>query len=178
VQHRQFTGFTRVVRGVILGTALFVLTVAAHTAAHGRIQDLASTAWLLPVTILLSATLADRRRNVAWLVLYLLGAELILHLVLSVSLGHDGQGTSFTASPFMAVAHVTAAVLAALALHHADSLLHRWLDFLETLTTGRPLWPAAIPMWPAARVMVPSAQFTSRRETGWPALRAPPVTPA
>ena len=177
MHRRQFTGLARAMRGAALGSVLFALTVSGHMASGGG-HSLANAVWLLPIMIVLSATLADRRRTLGWLVAYLLGAETLFHLVLTVSLGHDGRVASAAPSPAMVVAHAVAAVVAAVAIHHADDLLHRWLQFVETLTHGPRLQIRSLPSSEAALPTSSGFAISAPDVWRWQALRAPPVVPA
>lgn len=178
MHRRQFTGTARVLRGVVLGSALFVLTVGGHTAADHGAHDLVEALWLLPLTILLSTALTERRRSPLWLVAYLLGAQLLFHAMLAISLGHGGLAASIAPSPTMVLVHVVAALVAALALHHADALLHRWLAFTDALTRGPSLDLAVLPSWPALTTVLPPLARHANDGEPWLGLRAPPIVPA
>jgi len=165
-------------RGGALGVALFVLTAGAHTAVDGQAAHLIGVLWLLPAMIGLSAVLADRRRSIAWLAAYLLGAEALCHVVLSLSLGHDGHAVSMAPTSGMVLGHIGAACIAAVLLHHSDTLLDRWLRFLTALTRGAPTVTAAGPYGlglPRQFHVVFTPRF---REHDWLARRGPPVVTA
>jgi hypothetical protein len=134
---RRFTGPSRLLRGVVLGSAVLVLTAVAHTAGGSTRPDVASMAWLLPLAVVLSTVLADRRRSRRWLVAYLLGAQGLFHVLLVTAMGHAGHGDALLPPAPMLVGHVVAAIAAALVLEHADQVLHQWLVVLGNLIGRR-----------------------------------------
>jgi hypothetical protein len=178
VRLRRFSGSDRVIRGVVLGCALFILTAGAHTAAAGQSDRLSGALVLLPVMVFLSAALADRRRSIGWLTAYLLGAEALSHIVLTLALGHDGHALSVIPSAPMLVAHVLAAALAATLLHQADALWHRWLDFVDVCSNGVRLAVFPTPPWKQVHALPNPPAFLRPRERAWHARRGPPFVMA
>lgn len=174
----QFSSTARAGRGVVLGSALFVLTASAHTAANGQLTSLTDALWLLPFLILVSAALADRRRTLTWLLAYLLGAEALSHVLLSLALGHDGHAMALVPSSTMVTAHVVAAAAAAVLIHQADALLHAWLRFVAALTRGALLSVPVTEAWPSTAIHLQSLSHLRRQLGDAHPRRGPPSVTA
>ncbi len=144
---RRFTGPSRLARGLVLGGAVLLLTTAAHASTGAPSDvDLTSFLVLLPLSIVFSTLLADRRRSPMWLVSYLLGVQALFHVLLVVIGGHTAHAHGLVPGPAMLLNHVVAAGLAALVIAHGDRVLHRWLRFLDCLAEDFSPWPVPIPI--------------------------------
>ncbi len=133
----RFSGIARAARGLLLGSAVLLITTAGHAAGHGgSLPDASALLVLLPLFVVLSASLADRRLSTITLLSYLVGTQVLAHVLLVVGFGHGahGDGASLTPSPRMLVGHSVATALVVLVLAYGEDLLHRWLRFLADLT--------------------------------------------
>jgi peptidoglycan/LPS O-acetylase OafA/YrhL len=175
----RFSGQARALRGLVLGAIVLLLTAVAHNSGDHAAPPVGTTAllWLLPLTVMLSVLAADRRRDRAWLVAYLLGMQALLHVLLVVSAGHASHGGSMLPPWSMIVMHVVAAASAAVLIAHADALLHAWLRFLYSLTRDyRPTLPARPTPPRAPTALAPAPGHPSGKVLGLtPLRRGPPV---
>ena len=156
----RFTGPARVVRGLVLGSVVLLLTAVAHASDDHTSPTLrsASLVWLLPLAGVLSVAAADRRRTRTWLAVYFLGVQSLLHVMLVVNAAHASHPGSVLPSATMIAAHVLAAVGAAALVAHADAVLHHWLRFLDCLARDYLVPPSALPTaFRACVAMEPSA---------------------
>lgn len=146
------TSGLRLVRSCVLASAMLVLTTVAHVAAHGTAPSTGSMALLLPITLGLSAIALERRRGAAWLAVFAIGVQALLHVLLTVATAHGAGHASLLPSTGMLLAHVGAAVATALVLAHGDALLHRWIDFARTslLSPAPALLQPHSPSWAPA----------------------------
>jgi peptidoglycan/LPS O-acetylase OafA/YrhL len=173
----RFSGQARALRGLVLGAIVLLLTAVAHNSGDHAAPPVGTTAllWLLPLTVMLSVLAADRRRDRAWLVAYLLGMQALLHVLLVVSAGHASHGGSMLPPWSMIVMHVVAAASAAVLIAHADALLHAWLRFLYSLTRDyRPTLPAR-PTPPRAPTALAPGHPSGKVLGLTPLRRGPPV---
>jgi hypothetical protein len=135
--HRdRFRGVARAARGALLGSAVLLITTAGHAAGHGgTLPDASALLVMLPLFVVLSASLADRRLSTTTLLSYLVGTQVLAHVLLVVGFGHGahGDGASLTPSPRMLLGHAVATALVLLVLTYGEDLLHRWLRFLADL---------------------------------------------
>jgi len=167
------TGGARFLRGATLGLACTLLSTAAHTAGGGAAIDAGLLIGLVAATGL-GVAWADRRATWTRLAVFVVGCQVLLHVLASlVGSHHPGQSLLPTVS--MMLAHVLAATLVALLLTHADAVLHRWAVFLRSLAHP----PAFLPQLPFPfQLWVPDAVPASAA-TRIPALliarRGPPV---
>lgn len=133
----RFTGPARVGRGVLLGTAVVLLTVTGHTAGGTWSgQDMVSLLLLWPLAVALSLVAADRRRSAAWLFAFAVGMQALFHVLLSIASGHGPHAAPFLPSSTMIVGHLGAAAVTALVLAQGDRLLHAWLALWGMLARG------------------------------------------
>jgi peptidoglycan/LPS O-acetylase OafA/YrhL len=173
----RFSGPARALRGLVLGAIVLLLTAVAHNSGDHAAPRVGATTllWLLPLTVMLSALAADRRRDRAWLVAYLLGMQALLHVMLVVSAGHGSHGVSMIPPASMIVMHVLAAAAAAVLISHADALLHSWLRFLDCLTRNYRLVPPARPTLPRAPTALSPGHPSGDVLGLTPLRRGPPV---
>lgn len=134
-----------------MASALTVVTLAAHTAGGGAVDAL-STAVVLALAVALAAGLANRRLGLTRLIPALLGAQVVLHLLMSVA-GAHGASHAVHGGWLMAGAHVAAALAIALVVAHADGLLAAWATLLRT-TLGAAL---RLPATPDAHGALPTS---------------------
>lgn len=132
-------GWARLVRGSVLGASCLTVSMAAHAPACGVVLD---------VGLLLCGALAfglgmawaQRRARPVTLVAFVLGMQVLLHVV-SVAAGAHHRGTGLIPSPSMVAWHAMAAVLMAMLLVRADTIAHRWAAFLRALRSPMPVLP-------------------------------------
>lgn len=133
----RFTGPARVGRGLLLGTAVVLLTVTGHTAGgNWSGEDMVSLLLLWPLAVALSFVAADRRRSTAWLFAFAVGMQALFHVLLSIASGHGPHVEPFLPSTTMTIGHLGAAAATALVLAQGDRLLHVWLALWGMLACG------------------------------------------
>lgn len=163
----------RFARSALAATALGVVTLAGHTAAGGRV-DLLGLAVLAAVSIALGSALVRRTPSVATLFIGLVGAEAVLHLVLTVAAGHGHTG-AHPSTAAMVSGHVLAALAVALVVVHADGILASWSRLLAGVLGHRvdlPLTPGVAPLAaPGDTVCSPTLRLLRHRV----ARRGPPA---
>lgn len=79
-------------RALVVGSLAFFLGVVGHVTADGLLPGPAFLVGLLAMSVLLSAPMLSRPASSVRLVAMLVGGQTLLHLVLSVSAGHAGDG--------------------------------------------------------------------------------------
>lgn len=121
----------------MLGIAVTLVTLVGHTAAGGGLPPVGPLLLLLPLAVALGAALADRRMSPAKVIAFVVGTQVLLHLLVTVACSHSGHGAgSATPAPAdrMLLGHAIATVIIVAMLVHAETALHRWLRFLADLT--------------------------------------------
>ena len=142
----------RLGRGLLLGLAMLLLTVVAHSAAHGQLPDASAFALLMPVSLGLSVIAMERPRSTMWFLLYAVGVQGLLHVLLVTASGHTDHHSSLLPSPSMIMAHVSAAALLAIVLSRFDAGLLRWLAYMRTVLFGRPAPAVSFPSNPLPQI--------------------------
>ena len=170
------TGLARVGRGMLLGTAVVLLTVMGHTSG-GRwsSMDTASLVLLWPVAVALSLVAAERRRSAPWLFVFVIGVQALFHVLLSIASGHAPHSAQLWPSTTMILGHLVAGAAIAAVLAHGDRILHAWLVFWAMLARGGvtsiampPMRPTALPCYVAPILQSPANRTAISR-------RGPPV---
>ena len=170
------TGLARVGRGMLLGTAVLLLTVMGHTSG-GRWSSMetASLVLLWPLAVALSLVAAERRRSAPWLFVFVIGAQALFHVLLSIASGHAPHSEPLWPSPAMIMGHLVAGAAVAAMLAHGDRILHAWLAFWAMLARGgvtsiavHPMRPMALPCYVAPILQSPANRTAISR-------RGPPV---
>jgi hypothetical protein len=147
--------------------------VAAHTAAGGVAIDAGLLLGLVAATAL-GVAWADRRATWTRCAVFVVGSQALLHVLASL-VGSHHPGQSLLPSPSMTLAHVLAAMLVALLITHADTLLHRWVAFLRTLAQPTALLPSLpFPFRPRVPDVAPGSAAT-RTPALLLARRGPPA---
>jgi len=157
------------IRTLTFASVIALLGLAGHSLADGSLPGGATIALVFGVSLALSVPAVSKRRSVFWAFLYLLGAQALLHVLMSFT--HTGHGS---ASPWsMVLFHAGAAAVASIVLVYLDDVIARFtawgrgiLGFFFPLT--------AVPQGQLA--MWSSGFFTptqSVRRTS--STRAPPV---
>lgn len=134
----------RAPRTALVAVALAVVTAAAHTAGGGAV-DLLSAAVVLALSVALASGVAARRLSTTRLIAAVLGAQAVLHLVMTVSGSHAHHTGHGSAAP-MVLAHVLAAIATAFIVVRADSVVAAWARLVDTAlgtTLTLPPVPAA-----------------------------------
>ena len=119
----------RATRTALTGTALILLTVAAHAAGGGDLPPMFGLLLVSAMAMALTFAVSDRRRSLPWLVGYMLAGQLFLHMLMTFAGGH-AHGTPLLPDTGMLSGHALGGALAAMALAYADGLLDRWAAFL------------------------------------------------
>ena len=120
----------RAPRTALVAVALAVVTAAAHTAGGGAIDPL-SGALVLALSVALASGVAARRLSVTRLIAAVLGAQAVLHLVMTVAGSHAHHSGHGSAAP-MLLAHMLAAIVTAFVVVRADGLLSAWARLVDT----------------------------------------------
>ena len=82
------------VRAAVVGVLAFALGVLGHVSADGLLPGPAFLAALLVCSVALSAPMLNRPTSSPRLVAMLVGGQTFIHLVLTVTAGHRGDGSS------------------------------------------------------------------------------------
>jgi len=127
------TGPLRVVRGVTLGLAMVLLTAAAHAAAHRQLPDAGALTLLVPISVGLSIIGMDRPRGFLWFLLYALGIQALLHVLLVTISAHSAHHSSLLPDSTMVITHILAAGMLAILLARGDAVLLRWVSYVRTV---------------------------------------------
>jgi hypothetical protein len=126
------------VRASLSAGALVLLTLAGHTAGSG---SLPGPIGLVMVTILafgLAYATGSRRLAPLQLLAFLLGAQVLLHLVLASAAGHAHGAVAGPGTAAMIAGHVAAAVVAAVLLDQSDQLIDRWASLWASALGATP----------------------------------------
>jgi hypothetical protein len=162
----------RGVRRVGLAFTLLLVSVLGHSAAAGSLPALPGLLGALAVSTALAFAVADRRRSAVWLFGYLLAGQLLLHTVMS-AMGH--HAFALVPDTSMLVAHVLAAVIAAVFFAKSETMaLAWWRAAHRYLGTPRLRLPAlsVAAIVPALRELAffnPSTRFSVASWRGPPA---------
>lgn len=135
-------------RALPLAGILLILTLAGHTAAAGMLPALGAVIIAAAPALALTLAVGGRRRSLAWLTVYLLLGQVLLHVVLSAASGH---AHALLPSGSMVLAHVIASVLAAIAFCQGEQLAARWAAYL-----GQALGAPALPLPSFRPLLVPA----------------------
>lgn len=157
----------RAARGVLLGVSSAVLTLTAHTVADGAMPDPSLAVAIAALFGWAATTLADRRRMLG-ILLTLAGAQLVIHLLLTLLSAHPTHAASPVSDGTMLAAHAIATVVLAGLLSTAECGLVTVASALRRLlpvVAG----PAPFPLGPAPAVVAPAAAG------GHPSVRHPRV---
>jgi hypothetical protein len=166
-------------RRLALALVVVSLSLAGHASGHGTLPS--STGLLLATLIAGSLAFAatDRRRSLSWLVGFLLGAQLLIHVVLVVSSSHPVHGGGLMPllpTGSMALGHLIATVVAAAVLARGEETLLAWATILSASFTW--LVPTVVPPGDVAQPSAdrdPWAPVLSDR--GWQVdRRGPPAS--
>ena len=130
---RSLSAQLRIVRGLFLGMAMVLLTASAHTAAHGRLPDASALLLLTAASVSLTIIAMERPRSTAWFMLYAIGVQALLHVLMSTISAHSVHQPSLPPSAGMLSLHLVTAVALGWLLAHGDSLLLRWLAFMQAV---------------------------------------------
>ncbi|GAB3573579.1 hypothetical protein GCM10027445_32970 [Amycolatopsis endophytica] len=160
-------------RGILLAFTSGGLAVSAHALAHGGLPDTALTLLLVALVGWTGTALADRTRGPLGVLTVLGAAQLLMHVVLDELMPHaDSMPVAMT------TAHVSATVVTALVLAHAEALLQVAATRLALLLPAV-FGGARTPSPPrAAPAPAPGALQVSVLLTRMHARRGPPARPA
>lgn len=123
----------RIVRGLVLGLAMVVLTATAHASAHGQLPDANAFLLLTPISVGLGIIAMERPRGMLWFLIYALGVQSLMHVLLVTTAAHSSLHASLLPSLGMTASHLVSAAILAIMLARADSLLLRWLSYMRTI---------------------------------------------
>lgn len=111
------------VRRSALACVLLLLTLTAHAVAAGSLPSLTAIAGATLIAGALAWAVAARRRSSLSLVVILFSGQLLIHVSL-VALGH--HGVSYLPDQRMLLAHLLAAVGAAVIFAHSEQIAVTW----------------------------------------------------
>ncbi|HVV17997.1 MAG TPA: hypothetical protein VHF06_01085 [Pseudonocardiaceae bacterium] len=140
-------GALRVLRGSVLAVTSAALAVVAHAVSGGMAPDTGLTALLTVGVAAVGVALADRRRSTGAILTVLAGAQLAMHVLLSV--GSMGMPTHVN-DLVMLGAHAGAVLVSALLLARADDAVFLLACVLAMLLPVL----VAVPPAPSAPVRV------------------------
>lgn len=114
---------------------MLAITLVGHSVAlEAGTPDLSPFALLLPLSVALGTAFVDRRLSAATLIGFVAGAQLLMHIVLTVGFAHGAhEGATLIPGPRMLVAHSLATGAVVALLLYGEDVLHRWLRFLVDL---------------------------------------------
>ncbi|MDO9485204.1 MAG: hypothetical protein Q7K25_03985 [Actinomycetota bacterium] len=130
---RVVSGQLRLLRGLLLGIAMVLLTATAHAGAHGQLPDAGALGLLTVISVGLGTIAMERPRGISWFLLYAMGMQTLLHVLLVTTTAHTAHGNSLVPSASMVLAHVLAAGALAVLLAHADAVLLRFVFYMRTV---------------------------------------------
>ncbi|MCX6433738.1 MAG: hypothetical protein NTX29_13500 [Actinobacteria bacterium] len=148
----------RLLRASLSGATLVLLTLAGHAAGSGSLPGPLGLAIATVLAFGLAFATGARQLAPMQLLGFLLGGQILLHLVLVSAGGHAHGAAPGPGTAAMIAGHVAAAVIAAVLLDQADQLIDRWVSFWATALGATPL--------------IAGAPQETRR------LRATPIAPA
>lgn len=141
----------RAPRIALVAVALAVVTMAAHTAAGGGL-DLLAGGVVAGLSVALAAGIAHRPLAPVRLFAAVLGAQAVLHLMMTASAPHASMH-GHTSAGLMLLGHLAAAFITAAVVIRADALVTRWVRLIGTaLGTALP-----VPVAPTADLARPSS---------------------
>lgn len=165
-------------RQAALALVVASLTLAGHAAGQGALPGPVGVGLAVLIASGLAYTAASRARSWLWLLLFLLGAQVLVHAVLIVAMPHahgTAGGVSLLPTGSAAVAHALASVIAAVVLARGDSVLQSWTRLLVSrlgVTVPAPTGPVRA----AARISARPRWTPMTSERRWDAARrGPPI---
>lgn len=124
-----------VTRAAVLTVVVMSLSLAGHAAASADLPSALGVLLAFALSAGLTVSAIAKPRSWAWLVGYLLGAQALIHVVLVVSGTGHHAGTAamvpLVPSASMALAHVTASLLAACVLAGGERTVRSWKALLS-----------------------------------------------
>ncbi|CAB4905840.1 MAG: hypothetical protein F2806_06370 [Actinobacteria bacterium] len=170
----QTSGSMRALRGLVVGSAMLILTSVAHTSADASLPTAGAFLMLTPLVVALSVAFLQCQRSYLQLITFSVGIQALLHLLMTVGAGHGSHHTTLLPSTGMIATHFGAAIATALVLSHADALLHRWISMVRTLLFEFFNASEPIAAQSAAYFLEPSCAFHSHDLDHAIARRGPP----
>lgn len=177
MQSARVTGTYRALRGLSLGGVLTAMSALGHAVGSGATPGLFSMALCLALSCALGLAVADRPGRLLAVLAWLVGGQLLVHLVLVVAT-HTHEATVHPApSPLtMIVGHGCAAALVAVALTRVDAIVLALITLLQSAARRMPALPA-IPVVPRRSRLQESAR-PARVDAGFVGAltrRGPPI---
>ncbi|MBK9740567.1 MAG: hypothetical protein IPO93_13910 [Actinobacteria bacterium] len=172
---RQFAA-TRV---AALSLVVFALSTSGHAAESAVLPSTLGLALTLVLSIGLTSAAVARPRSIVWLLLYLAGAQAVIHVVLVVS-ASSHHPTSMTVAPLlpsgmMVAAHLAVSVVAAAVLAFGERTLVAWARLLAVAIGARIIACLRLAQASAAIVAGDSVVVTLRHASWGVARRGPPA---
>jgi hypothetical protein len=128
------------VRRSVLTFVVVSLTLAGHASGRGDLPG--SVGVILAVLIAGGLTLSAtaRPRSWPWLIAFLLGAQVLIHVVLVIATPHMHGTMPLVPTGATAMGHLVASLIAAVVLAHGEDVLITWSRLLSsTFGWARPV---------------------------------------
>ena len=169
-----------ITRRVVLAVVVASLTLGGHAAGQGALPGPVGVGLAVLLASGLAFTAASRPRSWLWLLLFLLGAQVLIHAVLMVAVPHAhaaAGSVSLVPTGSAAAAHGMASLIAAVVLSRGDAILESWTRLL--IARLGVIVPVATQPVPAAAHLPSIRQWTPvASEYRWDAARRGPPTDA
>lgn len=124
-----------VTRCAAVSLVVLSLSLAGHAAGGAELPSTIGVLLALVLSVGLTSPVIARPRSWAWLAVYLLAAQALIHVVLVISgSGHHGAPEAMTPlvpSASMVGGHLAASVLAATVLASGERALRSWVALLS-----------------------------------------------
>jgi hypothetical protein len=114
------------VRRSILAFVVVTLTLAGHASGRGELPSSVGVTLAVLIAVGLTLTATARQRSWPWLIAFLLGAQLLIHVVLVIATPHAHGSMPLVPTGATAVGHLVASLIAAVVLAHGEDVLIAW----------------------------------------------------
>jgi hypothetical protein len=119
------------VRRSILAFVVVTLTLAGHASGRGELPNSVGVTLAVLIAVGLTLTATARQRSWPWLIAFLLGAQLLIHVVLVIATPHAHGSMPLLPTGATAVGHLVASLIAAAVLAHGEDVLIAWSRLLS-----------------------------------------------
>jgi len=165
-------------RRLVLAAVAISLSLAGHASGRGALPGFVGLLLVGAVAGALTVVATARTRSFTWLLMYLLGSQLLIHMILVLEVPHAHGMAPMPLIPTgsMAVSHLLASFLAAAVLARGERILVAW----TRLTMSSLGWRLPVVTAPAGIRLVPISDFwwaptaqirvTDRSRRGPPAM--------
>jgi hypothetical protein len=162
-------------RWIVIALGITVLTAAGHGAAGGRLPHVGAVGALFLLGAALAVPLAQRRRSLLGLAVCLAAAQIVGHVVLTVTDSH-GHAHGLLPGPGMLAAHALAALGVAAVVAWADDLVAAFAALARGLLGPASALVAVSPRLPASPVDASPIHLRSLSDVRGPVWHRGPPT--